>query len=167
MDRDAHNESSFGDIVHIFNEDFYPDFFEKYPRWKNTPKKEIRKTVNGFFDKAFDILVHQPNGIVFDGIGYICFASYTKGLKHQENCVGSKKNVIANKGLRYTPYFYCPFNNYLMRGFMIALNKRQKNKWTKVCRKGEIDYLVQSKQVTNATRNARKRIFKSSRVHRR
>jgi hypothetical protein len=155
--------TSWGKPVNVMGKNFERKIQRKYPELKKryTPS-EWAKIKKEFWGTVADVLINQPNGIVLDGIGYVCFPAYTKKSKMPH----TNRTNFKNKGLLYyTQFFGHVFNNFFLRGLSFELVRTQKNKWKNKVNEG-YEYKCHYKNIDNIIGNGEKHLHPARRIYR-
>lgn len=118
--------SPFGSITLLMHYRYFLQIRRENPSLHWVTDSEYRKVMRAFWDKVGDILLHQPNGVVLDGLGYIAFPAYSKKSRNP----WTRKLDLTKQGLVFTPQFFGTiFNNFWLRGLTIKLSRKVSRQW--------------------------------------
>lgn len=143
---------SVGYTESVFQRHFDRSFFKEFPKHKEVYEKtDLYEVRDKLFGLIAEKLIHQPNGVVLDGIGYLGFCCYQKKAK-----VGSI-TLFKSKGMKYEPCFFPVYSGFKLKWFLFFLNNIYKKEWIKAMQDG-MQYHVYPRHIKNLIGSGRRKI---------
>jgi len=126
--------SSLGERKTFYESKFHLKIEKKFPKLKGKyTQKEWREVSRAFWDKAGEILVNQPNGIVLDGLGYFSFPVYSKKVRSPFT---GKTTFKQNGEVPYPQFFGSIYKHFYLGGLSFDLSRKHKKEWYKRLEEG-------------------------------